>query len=223
MSIALPSYVVCFVFTLLIPYITGWPSLVDPAIVLGSTFLAGCAFLLYGVWLLATPSPGSIAAEAWHTPRRILRVCSLIAAGGLGTSLVFFALAPKNTLWMVTVLTISPFGFVSVIGAWTLCRYVRQLASRLPDDFTCGKANSYLRAYILSWAAFVGLGPLGSLALGVPSLLLSLFPGSIGVLAFGVLCLFLPSYLENHLAKAVRKAHELWAEAEGEVGRNHRN
>jgi len=189
---------------------SGWGLLAQ--IGLAALFVVACELLLYGVWLIATPNPAASAKEVWGSPRRVLRVATPVAGLGLVMAGGLLAWGSRSPAWLLVTLTISPFGIVSMIGAWALCRYMRQLAVRLPDDFTQHKARSYFRGYTVSWLVF-GAGGLVAAFTTAPAGLLAMFVGGLGLLAFGVLCLFLPSYLAGNLLQEMEQARQAWAEA----------
>ena len=90
---------------------------------------------------------------------------------------------------------------------------MQQLADRLPDDFTRRKSESYFVGYVVSWLLFAGAGTLGICTYGLPAGLNAFLPGLACVVAFGVLCLALPSYLMKSLESEIKKAQDLWNEA----------
>ncbi|HVP11398.1 MAG TPA: hypothetical protein VMV94_09465 [Phycisphaerae bacterium] len=168
----------------------------------------GCAVVLYGVWLVATPNEMLLARETWKSPRRVLRACVLVAALGLGTIVVVFVFPPAWWALALVAVTISPVGVVSVAGVWALCRYVQELAERLPDDLTERKAREYRTNYVICWLLSAGPGAVGFVAWGGPMWLFTSAPALTGVVVLEVACLFLPDHLVKGIQSQLNRARQ---------------
>ena len=185
-----------------------WPSIAGLLVPLA----IGYGMLSYGLWIIAAPSGSSLASEPWYTPRRVLRISLLIAAWGSVVTAISLAIDPTSAAWIFIALTISPLGAVGALGSWGFCRYVRQLADRLPDDFTSRKSDSYFTGYIASWLLFAGAGTLGICTIGPLAGLYAFLPGFFCMFALGVLCLALPSYFMKKLEQEIKQAQQYWKE-----------
>lgn len=184
-----------------------------PAVGITVSFCLGGGVLLCGLWLISAPNPANPERENWHAPRRVLRVAALVTGLGLGPAVLLPLLGSTGATWLLVMLTVSPIGLVGQVGAWAMCRYMAQLADRVPDAFTRSKAQTYLIGYFASWVIFALSAfwtSQGVCCAAVPLLLL----GTVGLLSFGVLSFALPYYLTKKLKEEVEKAQTAWAEAD---------
>jgi hypothetical protein len=175
-----------------------------------------CGFLFCGTWMVATPNPAMFKSESRFAPRRVLRMSVLAAVLGLGGSIALVMNASGSIVRWLIALAISPAGAVSLVGAWALCRHVRELADRLPDEFTQKQAAYYFRGHVIS-VLILAAGVVAAVTTDRPEAACACIIGGLGLPVFDVLCLFLPSYLEKSLRREIEKARQVWAEAGGEA------
>lgn len=173
-------------------------------------FVLGYGFLLFGLWLIATPNPVTVAEEGSLSARRILRLTVLLSIATFGVSAWLYVCSPRNLFWYtVAFLTISPFGVLTLPGSWAISRYAMQLSRRLPCGFGWHFAASSFEGYVISWA-FFAVGALSSGMGFLPSGYSLFLLAILGVLFFGFLCLFMPQHFARVIEKEIEEARRLW-------------
>ena len=88
-----------------------------------------CLLVFAGIWLASSPNPSMQPSERWCAPRRLVRVAIVICAFSCLVSITLFAVMGSVTLGLGVLFLGGPFGAVSLVGTYGLCRHVEMVAS----------------------------------------------------------------------------------------------
>jgi len=180
-------------------------------IALGAVAVASVVFFLcLGIWYLGEPDPRTKDREPTLSHRRLFRSMFAAVPLTLVMSLVLLRTAGPAA-FCVTQLLGAPIGLVGMVMIWAYGTYMQWLATRVGVSLAVTRARDYRNAYTFSWLLFAPAVFASWLTGGHPICLCGAFIAGIGMLAFGVLLLSLPTYIADGLQRASAAAIWNWS------------